>query len=269
MVSTAMQDMKSRSEIALGLGAEGPWRESDQSRQFRQFLEAMLRVPYLCLVPSGLILMPNLISEQQVPVWLYMAASTFVLVPFSAVVWYRVRSDSLNAYLILSSVSALSLTTGFLAASWQMRLLYAAGWLYRDYILLYVIGFVALCGGTAVLVISKSETLRRKFEFLRACSSQGYMTEEQFWYWATVRGANANQLMRRIQFFGGMIVVCTLIVGFLGGGAALGFVYFLMLAFLAAVLFGITIARAWAHWKYLGWQDLRIANNGSGRPRRS
>ena len=246
--------------------------ESNGSRILRQNVEAMLRVPYLCLIPAGLILMPSLILEKSVPAWLYVTAAAFVVFPLLAAIWYRTHSDSMNAYFVLNSVGALCLITGFLLASWEMHWLSTIGWLYTDYVLLYVIGFLALCTGTALIVILRSETLRRKFGFLATRLSHGYITDEQLWYWTLPSAINVDQLKQRIHVFGGVAVLGTLAAGTLGGRAVLGYFYFVMLLPLVAVVLGSTMARFWAHWKYLRWQDLRVISKnlemrkvGSGR----
>jgi hypothetical protein len=235
-------------------------REDDNTLRLRQFVDVMLQVPYVCLVPSALTVLPSLITLHYFSRWAVVCAIAVLVGPLLARVWYQSHPRSMNAFFLLNSIGALSLTAGLLSAMWEMRRLSRLGWLYTDYVSLYVISFIGLGAGTAIIVFSKSDTLKRKFEYLKDRLSEGFITDDQLWYWTSPAGASVDQLKWRIRSFSGVAVFGTLASGFLGGKAGLGYFYFLISLLLVAVALGLAIARFWAHWKYLRFQDLRILN---------
>lgn len=232
--------------------------DPDGARDLREFLAVLQQLPYLCLVPAALIILPTLVTQHHVPEAAFILAGLVVAVPWFARAWYRWHPNSLNAFSLLYSVGALCLTGGLLGGMWESRHFSRLSWLYSEFLTVYLVAFVATWVLTAVFLIRRGRTLREKYQYLRGCLPCGTITDYQLWRWISPVGTTVRGLKWRISAAGGFAIFGTMLAAVLGGRAGLGYFYFLAALLLVAVLLAIVSARMWANWKYLRGRDLNI-----------
>ncbi len=232
----------------------------DGARKLREFLRVMQRLPYVCLIPAALIILPSLVTQHDVPPSLPIVATAIVAGAWSARIWYRLHPDSMNAIFLLNFAGMLLLMTGFLIGMWEARRFSRLAWLFTEYLPLYVIFFVALSSGMSLLWVARARGLREMYQSLQPFLPGGVITDDEFWHlmFPARSGASLSELSWKLGGASGFAVCGTLLASGLGGRDGVGYFYFLLFLLIDAFLLSSVIARCWAHRKYLGGRDLRI-----------
>lgn len=231
---------------------------NDGARNLRAFIEAMHQLPYVCTITAALVVLPSLITRDEVPAFVLISAGVIVIGAWGARLWYRVNSDSVRALLLLNTVGSVMVVEGFLLAMWEMRLFSDLQGLFTGYLPYYVAVFVSVWGGMALRLIKRGVHLHEMYENLRACLLRGGISDYQLGRLLSPGGTSVAGVMLKTALAGGVAISGTMLAGALGGRDAVGYLYFLVFLLLAPLVLGIATARAWAYRKYLQWRDLKI-----------
>jgi hypothetical protein len=233
----------------------------EESQKLRAYIDAMQRLPYICVVPAALTILPSLATKHNVPTPLLIIAGILVFGALGIRSWYRANPDSVIALLLFNASSAPLLVGGFLAASWEMRHFSRLQWLYIEYGQYYLVVFLGIWGYTAFHLIKHGVHLHKMYENLRTYLPQGEIADYQLARVLLSAAPGVKDITLKIRTAGGIAVSGTMLAGAIGGSDSIAYVYFLALLTLTPFLLGIATARVWALWKYLRWQDLLIRWN--------
>jgi hypothetical protein len=233
----------------------------EESQKLRAYIDAMQRLPYICVVPAALVILPSLATKHDVPTPLLLIAGILVFGAWGIRSWYRANPDSVIALLLFTASGAPLLAGGFLIGIWEMRHFSRLQWLYIEYSHYYLVVFLGIWVYAAFHLIKHGVHLHMMYENLRTFLPQEEITDYQLARVLLSAAPGVKDITLKIRAAGGIAIFGTMLAGAIGGSDSIGYGYFLALLTLTPFLLGIATARVWALWKYLRWQDLLIRWN--------
>jgi hypothetical protein len=225
---------------------------------FREWLSSAEKVYFIVLGIALFMHVPSLIQTHGIrPADVYVSGG-LILGTSVAWIWYRLRRNSVTAMFGYSYVVLVSTLIGFLLTMWEMRQLSKLGWLFMEFLWLYVAVFLVISVALPVIFVKRWQYLHDMFEDFRTHLPSGVISAARLWWWMSFKGSANRWSGARIALWIGIITTISMAIGVLGGRDAFGYFLFLSFLLITPATIAVVIARVWLQWKYLGWEDLEI-----------